>query len=687
MTDATERVIEAAVSPLADNAEMAIAARKLLKEQISQVREEDGDTLEVVAARMESYGRNPWEKYWRHALYWICGIVTALVFGYFIYSAVQFSRLTSLSMVGKTPYLFLESGNFTEKILSQGLTPEQKLLLFGDTRRVGSADQFKPLWDGDPENPAYFSEYISACVRRNHDFPPDFTDLAKKIDPDNAFFPLMKAAQAAKLAIDPYAIDPSISKTEKSPKGLKIKRILDQEKLDETISLIHQAAKMDRYESYQMEMLKKRIPLLPKQTDVLSQIIAPDYIAAADTPSLWLLRLAHVVSAKSIQLAKNNDAEGFRSLLMDWESVRNTYLRSNQVFLIDTEMAKSLIANSLKPMLEAATDLRLTEEARRLKALDDRFEQRKSQITTRPNPNDGMVFRGSYWSSIGGDTASRILLNPQKIPDAELRPGRLADHAFAEKTMALIGSLLLCHIAGGASLHRYRGSKLSRQVSLSFVNLLRGVDWLWIFCGGLIAPVLWYGFVTRCTHWSGREWSLMASHFIVPGGQFMCMLSLMILLPILLCRWRLKLRGGAVGLSDGRQRWGWAMALSGVLALPLFSLSFHGAQLQKWPMIAAAGALGMPLCYIVAVGMRALVMRGRWPLRRHTMARALFPAYVLGILIMMAIASLSYIEEKSWVSQDRLMQVTVDAPSMTRYEYELTQLYRKELLEMMDQKQ
>ena len=51
---------------------------------------------------------------------------------------------------------------------------------------------------------------------------------------------------------------------------------------------------------------------------------------------------------------------------------------------------------------------------------------------------------------------------------------------------------------------------------------------------------------------------------------------------------------------------------------------------------------------------------------------------------MLVIAMLSFHEEeKHWVAQDRLMEITTEAPSMNRFEYEVSQAMTRELQELL----
>ena len=71
-------------------------------------------------------------------------------------------------------------------------------------------------------------------------------------------------------------------------------------------------------------------------------------------------------------------------------------------------------------------------------------------------------------------------------------------------------------------------------------------------------------------------------------------------------------------------------------------------------------------------------------LRRATLTRILMPVWISGMLIFAALGPVHYAAERHWIQQDRLLEITPDAPASSRYEWDVTQQLRKELLEMME---
>jgi hypothetical protein len=102
-------------------------------------------------------------------------------------------------------------------------------------------------------------------------------------------------------------------------------------------------------------------------------------------------------------------------------------------------------------------------------------------------------------------------------------------------------------------------------------------------------------------------------------------------------------------------------------------------------MIAAA-LLGILVLAWLIIGIRAVFSKRTALLRRVTLSRVLVPAYALGMLLMAASMPLYHAAEKRWLAQDRLMEITPEAPAMSRYEWEVAQAMRAELLEILNTK-
>jgi hypothetical protein len=275
-------------------------------------------------------------------------------------------------------------------------------------------------------------------------------------------------------------------------------------------------------------------------------------------------------------------------------------------------------------------------------------------------------------------TASQVA-NPPTITKNDLRPGRYAEHALFERIFCLFAWALLALCAAHS---RYRTSPHVRSLSARMLDLLRPSDWAWILLGGVMLPVLWYLAITRLTPLSAREWSLQHTAFIQPSCQIGSLLALMIILPPVIATKCLGKRGAPLGLTTRRPWLGWLAAASTALAIPAFGAIPFGR--RDMLLDFASVLLGIGLLWLLVGFGRNIFGRPVHALRRATLARMVLPAWILGMLLFALAVPLLYTEERHWIQQDRLLEISADAPALSRYEYAVSQVLRAELLEMID---
>jgi hypothetical protein len=192
--------------------------------------------------------------------------------------------------------------------------------------------------------------------------------------------------------------------------------------------------------------------------------------------------------------------------------------------------------------------------------------------------------------------------------------------------------------------------------------------------------------IYRLSPLGARQWNIAASMLIVPSGQVAAMSFLMIVLPVLIARWRLGKRGAMLGWKTGHVGMEWTTVICGALSLPVFGLSFASDKVGDAVMMIAAALLGILVLTWLIIGIRSVFSKRPALLRRVTLSRVLVPAYALGMLLMAASMPLYHAAEKRWLAQDRLMEITPEAPALSRYEWETAQAMRAELLEILNTK-
>jgi hypothetical protein len=213
------------------------------------------------------------------------------------------------------------------------------------------------------------------------------------------------------------------------------------------------------------------------------------------------------------------------------------------------------------------------------------------------------------------------------------------------------------------------------------LDLLRPSDWVLLFIGGLVLPVLWYLFISRLTPLAAREWSVTVDSFIPLCGQFGSLVAALIILPVLISGRLLEKRGAILRLNPRFSVLSWLATAAAIAAIPLFGAVPHDTPYSKGLLVISLVLAGNAILWILG----ALInLSCKSPsLRRATLIRMVVPVWVAAMLVMALSIPFHYAEEQRWIQQDRLIEITADSPTVGRYEQLLTQVMRREILEAL----
>ena len=679
MSDATERFLDLATRPLAGNAELHLAAQAELREQLEAHAAASPQALATAADSLARADRHPRRKHWRTALYLTTMLVFLPLLGHFLWQYYSLTR--SPKLLSPTSVLFSPRPDPLRRHMEK-LNPQQRLLLFGNRNASNDSDCWKPLWDSAPENPAFLVVYAAAYFRDHKELSPEILEAAAKIDPDNGWYPVRVAAATAEGSVTKK---PALTTKEREAGKAPEWQIVDAARLQEALAQLHQATAKPMLATRQAELLRQRIRLLPPRDDTVSQVLLISYLAGLSTTSTNLHPLADIMSARARECARNKDAEGFRRIVADWQWL-SRHAAEDGLTLIGLLIARSVFESPLATFRDSARELGLGEEARRFAALEERTrsEKKARQQRREPPPGDLVVERGSLLACLALFTGQSMVAAPPPLAESDLRPGRYADHAVLGRTGAVASCLLLGLCAGFAALHRFRHGPLVRALSARLLALLRPSDWAWILAGGIAVPVLWHLAITRLTSLGARQWSLESSGLVAAWGQLASQLVLTAILPAVIARWRLAKRGAPLGLTTRRQWPGCLAAAAVAAAIPVFgAMRPAAAPANPDRPILACVLTGAALLWLLVGFSRSLFGWRHHALRRAVLARILLPAWFFGMLVFALSIPLHYAEERHWIQQDRLFEISADAPALSRYEWQVTQELRKELLETM----
>ena len=640
MHSETSRLLDLATAPLENNAELELAAKTFLQREFA-TNHANPDAIRETADALARADRHPRRNFWKIALY-----VTALLVSLVIL-APSVWKLRALARVSDIISPF--SMGMPEEPDTTGYTPREKLLLYGDTDAPDNSGRWKPLWDSEPENPAFLAQYAAAYLSDHKTLSPEILEAAARIDPDNGWFLAMAAGGPVESAV---IAEKQSSKEQKEFKT-KVWTIRDRTQLDASLTLIRQAMEKPRFKSYELELMQQRVPLLPERHDWISQIPPIAYAASQTTSVIHLRRLMDAMAAEAQECAARKDVEGFQQLVGDWQRLakRST---ENGFTLVELLVAKVIYLGPAGNFRDAAQALGLDEQA----AYFDRIhEQRKADkefrnTSKRDSPQDQLAERkGSILTSLTLPMVARQVKSPPPLAAADLTPGRYADHALLARAVTVPAWLLLGVCAGLAALHRFRQAPMFRLLSIRMTDLLRASDWIMILAGGILVPVLWYLAITRLTPLSAREWSMRSSAFIQPVSQYGSMLLMMIILPPVIAAWRLGRRDKVFGLGTRFQWLGWlACAAAALATLTSGAMMLRPGNLLFYLTFAL---LGLAVLWPIVGFLRNLFGKHPHALRRSTIARAVIPAWIFGMLVLAVSIPFHHADERKWIQRDR----------------------------------
>ncbi|MES2660134.1 MAG: hypothetical protein V4689_16040 [Verrucomicrobiota bacterium] len=701
MENTRQRLIDAAVRPLSDNAELKLATTDLLDGMMADSGNDVAETIERWDAIDRRSGRR-----WAGIVLWAAvAFISAVVF------VVEFREIRRLSVWAEWASRFniFAPVPADEPVnrLAATLNERDRLLLFGDLSKEGKAARMEALWRSEPGNPAYFAEYAAAFISENSSLPPDFLTIARRIDPENAWFTYQAAAVEAKDAV----------KSSKRTGGKRVAgktvfdspktwQILDQGRFDRTLELFREARAQPKFTSYGAELLRKRIPLIPRET-FADRIDSIGILGGFSVSSSIRLRLVlDVFAAKAMMLADSKDLAGYTALTGEADHFLRSLCGEKDSTLVDGLIAGVAAAVISENLGHVAEKLDLPDDARRWKAIHSLLKGRADGKYSRKFIVDGKVVPADTRTGffIGGsiEMVAKQTENQAPITDDDLKPGRLFDHELLSRffAYALWFLLLPCLIA--LACHRFCVTTLSRRLSRRMEDLLRVSDRAWIVGLGVLLPVFYVMAINRLTPLGGRGLGVKGTVFLLPLAHFLGLWLLWLVVPVRVVRWRLSKRARCFGF--GRSSWFDWLAVAGAAAfVPLIgwallagpAADFWQAWVAELVMMdetkrppssllwAALGCAGITLICLAIAVFRTLLSRSDRQFQSAAASSAVVKTFAW-MLIVLALAIPAFqAAGQYWFEREKLMKLDPYRPGWSAYEHRVAEQARRELREVL----
>lgn len=677
MSNPRSRLIETAVRPLSDNAEMKAAASHLLGELVKaepEGAEEDITRWEAVDART----RRP---VWRWVLFSFLLVSSAVLSAYATPRVLGLiTAYRALSALGSTAGSSAGPTVTLPKPGRKNLTQEEQLILYGDETQNSKLGKAKGMWDRHPESAAYFSQYVEAYFSENGRLPADFLTTARRIDPQNAWFTYLAAGVEAKQAVS----NKKRSVADKAAGKPLDWEILDQKRLDQSLELIREAGSQSFMNDYKADLMRQKIPLLA-QGNQFEWLNAFSYMSAVTSSSeLSVVRsLGDAISAKASELAKENDTAGFRELMSDAEKLARLTLSNEPSKLVAGIVHSGNIIILSEGLAAGAKALGIHPEAERYQAIHDQIRQSREARKERELLIDGIEFskKCGLISGLAIPLVHRQVTTPPVITDADLKPGRVAEHervaiVFALGIMVFLGIGLL-----GCWAFRFRQGVLSARLSKRMESLLVPEDWLWIIGLGVVLPFLLVIGLNRFTPLGGRDFSLAGMKFVLPAAHYSALLLLMLILPVLMARLRLGRRTVVFSFKWGKSWAGWCSVVFTLAYVVLIGIAVKDGSIGM--KMTVVSLLILPEIWLLVTVLRAVFAKPTRVLMAGSIARILIPTYTAAMLLIVWWVAALIAAEAYWFRNDHFTKLDPEFPGMTSFEYKVAAQLQKETRETL----
>jgi hypothetical protein len=651
-----------------------MAATHLLGEL---VKADDPHAEEIIQRWDEVDRRKGWIR-WRWVLFGILAAVSAVALTWLGNMAVDqglFYRQISNWSGSRA------MDNPVEKKLEKYLNDKQKFLLFGDTRRSSKVDQIKALWDSEPENPAYYAQYAGVYLSEHDKLPSDFLEVARRIDPENAWFTYVAAGVESYKCVEKNK-QSKAAKLANEPETWTIK---DSTKLEKTIELLQYARGQSRCNNYYKLLINEKLIVLPKSNSS-ENMWSFSFLMGTTLPEVMkLVRLGDAISAKAWLLGEEGNGSELKELILCYDETSEHLLSQQPSNVVESIVYKACLNGPANNLAAAAKKFGLEKEAERFGEINRKFMLERESRKNRVYLVEGQELesKSRILAVVSIPLLGKQAANPPVLKLEDLKPGRLQDHEFLSQLGA--GSSLIFLWIGlfGAFIYRFRTPTLIRMLSRRVEMLFRPRDWLWILGAGVLLPFLYVAIINRWTPLGGRDWSIKFSGLIaiLPLAHFGGWVVLSLIFPLLIARWRLKLQGGAIGFTHRKAWVGWAVALTGLAFIPMVGwahLSRSGAG-----FIVAAGLLAIPALWLLSTIFAALFSSSLKLLHRGAVARVLMPAYAFAALLMISCVPFFHAAEQYWFQQDKLMRLDAKDPLGSMFETKVAIQMQKETRQML----
>ena len=205
---------------------------------------------------------------------------------------------------------------------------------------------------------------------------------------------------------------------------------------------------------------------------------------------------------------------------------------------------------------------------------------------------------------------------------------------------------------------------------------------------GVLLPLLYFALIRYFTPFGGLDRFEGADGQKLEYFRFLLLFLLMVSCSLLVLRRRLSARMNFHEFNDRIGKFGLILTMAGFAILPVLGCCIRVDQygavrlnlMLLYPSILVMGLLSI---WLIALAIRFLLGDRDQALRRHIISRLMARTMIWGFAVVCATLPLHRAEEKFWVKRDTVLRADPEHPADTRYEWEVIQQMKSELLEVL----
>ncbi|MDA0322587.1 MAG: permease prefix domain 1-containing protein [Verrucomicrobia bacterium] len=569
------------------------------------------------------------------------------------------------------------SSNEPSGLLSS-LSPQTAFFFVGDSSRATIPDQQRAIWEAHPDDRVYYANSISALCAHG-----DLADLSRfrgalapaaRVDADNARYDYILAYVLLEHAVGTFRTGSDIEPLSHAERNAL---------LEESMLALARGHAKPRYRRYTLQMLTRRLAMLPPASRVEDLAERLRYVAQQSQPDTTMLkRLAATTAAVAETLAGEGRLDEAMSLAETWRHLV-ARLNGDAFAYVDVLAMREIADGVRKRDASGYAFLRAPwiHLAAEISGAAGRTDQRGLTAVS-PSPHlvaqHGSVLARMLTPASGSPPYPPVVTMPERgeavtaaqsgrvVPESvraasgrKLDSTRWAEHVLLEQAAVVwyVVLIVLMMLGSLSVAMRYRRSAAATRR----VTILPGWSrWLEFVGMGLAVPVLVYALYSRGSDFSGREYGV--SYL---GGRFaleliLLSVSMAALYSLLVGRF-LRGRCRELGIAVPRFATWWVVAV-------IFCLAFLWGLCFSWrgdrplmPPQHLAVAVAIPaaiIMLVVTAAWLAALFGGRRVADYHAVsARSRIPAYAVAVLfIALVVQPLLRHEEARYLQNERLFE-------------------------------